>query len=279
MARALMRVALAVPLLAIGLGAASAAGRTGPATPLCARAADTNRVGIVAELGNGSVVRQCVGFTTTTITALSVLQHSGIEYATQSYGALGEAVCQIDDQPTQYTSCLPTSGSYWVLFIARSGGAWTSSAQGLSSTTLSNGDDLGFRYDPLTGADPPPVSPAGTCPPPATPTPTPTAPATPTPVVSLPPSTTSHPAATTPTGEGVADASTQGSTPTSSNTATPAASLLGPPSPHPSPRAALGLASKAVIGGLFNPALVIAVCAIAALIGLLGIQGLRRRRQ
>ena len=27
---------------------------------------------------------------------------------------------------------------------------------------MSNGDDVGFRYDPLTGADPPPVSPAGT---------------------------------------------------------------------------------------------------------------------
>ncbi len=168
--RRLLRVALAVPLLAIGLGTASAAARVGPAEPLCVQAASAYHAGIVVELGNGQVVRQCVGFNTSTITALSVLQGSGIEYATASYGGLGEAVCQIDDEPASYTACLPSSGSYWVFFVSRGGGAWTSSPQGVSVETVGDGDDVGFRYDPLAGADPPPVSPAGTC---ATSTPTP----------------------------------------------------------------------------------------------------------
>ena len=55
----------------------------------------------MVEHGNGRCVRQCVGFNTSTITALAVLEGSGIEYATQSYGGLGEAVCQIDNEPAQ----------------------------------------------------------------------------------------------------------------------------------------------------------------------------------
>ena len=279
MIRKFLRVALAVPLLVVGLGAASAAAQTGPSAPLCAQAADANHVGIVVESGVGTPIKVCVGFSTATITALAVLQHSGIPYATESYGNLGEAVCQIDDVPQQYTQCLPSSGSYWVLFISRSGGAWTNSAQGVSTASLNNGDDVGFRYDPLTGADPAPVSPAGTCPPAPTPTPSPTARPTPTPVVTSPPVAPSHPGAPTPTGDGAALQPTQGSTPAAPESSTPAAGVLGLNSLSASPVPALGVATKAVVEGSFNPALLIAAIAVAALIGLLGIQGLRRRRQ
>ena len=96
------RLALVVPLLAIGLGAASAAARTGPATPLCAQAAAANHVGIVIEHDN-RVKHHCVSFTSTTILALTVLEESGFEYATQVFGGIGEAVCQIDNVPAQYT--------------------------------------------------------------------------------------------------------------------------------------------------------------------------------
>ena len=179
--RRLLRVALAVPLLAIGLGTASAAARVGPAEPLCVQAASAYHAGIVVELGNGQVVRQCVGFETSTITALAVLDGERDRVPRpQSYGGLGEAVCQIDYEPPSYTSCLPTSGSYWVFFVSRGGGAWSSSPQGVSDATVGDGDDVGFRYDPLAGADPPPASPAGTCAT-ATPTPAPTTHADPAP--------------------------------------------------------------------------------------------------
>jgi hypothetical protein len=277
MLRALLRIAFAVPLLTIGLGAASAVAQTGPATPLCAQAADANHVGIVVEHDN-VVKHQCVGFTSSTITALTVLQDSGIEYATQLYNGIGEAVCQIDDVPAQYTECLPSSGSYWVFFTASSDGIWASAAHGISATDVSDGDSVGFRYDALTGSDPPPPSPIGVCPPPPTATPKPTAHPTPTPVVTAAPGPTSHSAVPTPSAA-VATGVTGDSMPTASNSPTPADGVLGLSTSQVSPVPALGVATKAVIDSPFNPAVVIAVIAVAALLGLLGIQGLRRRRQ
>jgi hypothetical protein len=282
--RKLLRAALAVPLLAIGLGAASAAAQTGPATPLCAQAAGANHVGIVVEHGDGSVIRRCVSFTTPTITALNVLHGSGIQYSTSGFsGGLGDAVCQIDNEPAQYTSCLPASGSYWVFFVLSPTGGWTTAPQGVSNESVSNGGDIGFRYDPLTGADPQPVSPAGTCPvstPTPTPTATPTASAAPTPVGTTAPVGTSHPGPT-PTGASATDP-TGNPIPPSATSPTPTgqtAGVLGLTSPAASPAAVLGASNTATVGSPFNPALVIAVIAVAALIGLLGIQGLRRRRQ
>jgi hypothetical protein len=278
-----LRVALAVPLLAIGLGTASAAARVGPAEPLCVQAASTNHAGIVVELGNEQVLRQCVGFDTSTITALAVLQASGIEYATASYGGLGEAVCQIDDEPASYTSCLPASGSYWVFFISHQGGAWTNSAQGVSNATLDDGDDVGFRYDPLAGADPPPVSPAGTCTS-STPTPTPTARPTssptpmPTPTATTPPGRTARPA--TPPGESLHPVAT--STSSGGSAATPSADTPagdGEASPQPTAVPAADVAPAAAISSPFTPGLLVAACVVAALVALLGAQGIRRRRR
>jgi hypothetical protein len=281
-----LRVALAVPLLAIGLGAVSAAARVGPAEPLCVQAASVNHAGIVVELGNGQVVRQCVGFDTSTITALAVLQGSGIEYATASYGGLGEAVCQIDDEPASYTSCLPSSGSYWVFFISRGGAAWTNSSQGVSVATVGDGDDVGFRYDPLAGADPPPVSPAGTCVTP-TPTPAPTPTAQPTP----PPTATPAPHPTAPAG-GTSNPSTvpgatarpdpsaspsSGATVTQGASATAAGSAQPPPGSTSVPVA--DVAPAAAISGPFTPGLVLAACVVGALLALLGVQGIRRRHR
>jgi hypothetical protein len=279
-----LRVAGAVPLLAIGLGTASAAARVGPAQPLCVQAASTNHAGIVVELGDDQVLRQCVGFDTSAIAALAVLQASGIEYATASYGGLGEAVCQIDDEPPSYTSCLPDSGSYWVFFISHQGGAWTNSAQGVSNATLGDGDDVGFRYDPLAGADPPPVSPAGTCTR-STPTPAPTAQPTssatpkPTPVATPPPGRTASP--TTSPGESFQPVAT--STSTTGSAATPGASTPvaggGEASSRPTAVPVADVAPAAAISSPFTPGLLVAACVVAALVSLLGAQGIRRRRR
>jgi hypothetical protein len=284
MARGPLRVALALPLLAAGFGAASAAA-AGPAAPLCAQAAGANHVGIVIE--HDTVVKhQCVSFSTATILALTVLQDSGIEYATQLYNGIGEAVCQIDNVPSQYSDCLPFSGSYWVFFVAGADGRWMSAAHGISATTLSDGDFVGFRYDPLGGADPPPVAPTGVCPVSTpTPTPVPTAPPTssaaPMPTGTTSPSGTPRPAGPTPTGT-TATPGSAGSTTASSTGPGPTgvvAGVLGASSPGASPDATLGATPTGALGSSFSPALVVAIVAVAALIGLLGIQGLRRRRQ
>jgi hypothetical protein len=279
--RRLLRLALAVPLLAVGIGTVSAAARLGPAEPLCVQAASSYHAGIVVELGNGQVVRQCVGFNTSTITALSVLEGSHIEYETASYGGLGDAVCQIDNEPPSYTSCLPSSGSYWVFFISRGGGAWTNSPQGVSVATVGDGDDVGFRYDPLAGADPQPASPAGTC---ATPTPTPAP--TRTPVPTPRPTTKPTPGGTAParTGSPVTQAgTTQPPTPTTTTcpTLVPGSAAAGtaPTSSAASPVSVADLAPAAAISGPFTPGLVLAACVVAALLALLGVQGMRRRRR
>jgi hypothetical protein len=284
MTRRLLRVALAVPLLAIGLGTASAAARGGPAEPLCVQAASAHHAGIVVELGGGQVVRQCVGFDTSTITALAVLKASGIENATESYGGLGEAVCQIDNEPPSYTSCLPTSGSYWVFFISRAGGAWANSPQGVSIATLSDGDDAGFRYDPLAGADPPPVSPAGTCFT-TTPTPSPTARPTPsptprpTPVATSPPGRTSNPS--TPAAATVRPSSTTsaGAEPPASEDPTAIAAGTGQASPAANSVPVADVSPAAAISSPFTPGLLLAACVVGALVALLGVQGIRRRRR
>jgi hypothetical protein len=284
MARRLLRLALAVPLLAIGLGTASAAARGGPGEPLCVQAASAHHAGIVVELGNGQVVRQCVGFDTSTITALAVLQGSGIEYKTETYGGLGEAVCQIDDEPTSYTQCLPSSGSYWVFFIARGGGAWANSAQGISIATLSDGDDAGFRFDPLAGADPPPVSPAGTCST-TTPTPSPTARPTPTPTPRPTPFATS-PAGRTSTPSTPSEATVRpsaatsaGADPTSTEGPTATATGTGRPSPAANSVPVADVSPAAAIPSPFTPGLLLAAAVVAALGALLGVQGIRRRRR
>jgi hypothetical protein len=92
-----------------------------------------------------------------------VLRASGLEYATQDYGSLGQAVCQVDEEPAAYSSCLPSSGSYWALFTSRAGGAWQAADVGISGLDFANGDAEGLRYDPETGPDPAPPSPAGVC--------------------------------------------------------------------------------------------------------------------
>jgi len=255
--RTLLRVILAVPLVAAGLGAMSAVARVGPAAPLCAQAGYEHRVGLVVEHGDGRVLRACVGFNASSITALGVLQASGVEAGLESYGSLGTAICQIDDEPAGYSTCLPASGSYWALFVAHAGGAWSDSARGASSVTVTAGDDVGFRYDPQAGADPPPASPSGTCPA-ATP-----APAghsnTPGPATGVPPAPTPRTSATTaPPTAGV-----------------PAAATPAAVSTHAT--GASGIATGA--GSPLNLGLLLAVAGGGALIGLLTVQGARRRRR
>jgi hypothetical protein len=264
--RRLLRVTLALPLVAVGLGAASSAAGLGPAAPLCAQAAVAHRAGVVVEHGDGGVIRRCVGFNTASATALAVLQASGLEVGTSSYGGgLGAAICQIDYEPSTYPpGCFTSTGSYWVLFVSRAGGAWTVSDLGASNVAVGNGDDIGFRYDPQNGADPPPPSPAGTCPviiPPPARTPTPAARATSPPRATFSQSATptAHPATLPP--------------PT-----TPTAGVLGVATPGATPIAVGSLRSASPPPGV-NVGVLLAVVGAGGLVGLLGARILRRRRE
>ncbi|MFI5284946.1 MAG: hypothetical protein ACHQ4F_01365 [Candidatus Dormibacteria bacterium] len=264
--RRLVRVAFAVPVLALGLGAVSSVARTGPVQPLCAHASFSHRAGLVVEHGDGQVIRRCVGFDASTATALEVLQASGLEVAISSYGgSFGAAICQIDNEPATYPpGCFSTSGSYWVLFVSRGGGAWATSDLGVSNVTVNGGDDIGFRYDSQTGTDPPPPSPAGTCP-------AVTPPPTRTPTQAVTPTSSAHAQA----GSSAAPTSRRA---TPASTTTPTAGVLGIATPEATPKA------LATFGPATNPpgvdiGLLLAAIGAGGLVGLLGTRALRRRRE
>jgi hypothetical protein len=159
----LPRGALAVCLLGAVAGLGASAARMLPGPAVCSAASYSHHVALVVELGDGTEVGGCVGFNGSSVTGEEVLRASGLEYATEGYGALGQAVCQVDDDPAAYSACLPSGGSSWVLFVSRGGGPWQAADGGISSLTFSGGDAEGLRFDPEDGPDPPPPSPAGVC--------------------------------------------------------------------------------------------------------------------
>ena len=157
------RAALAAPLVGLLGGGFGGAAALVPTAQPCAAATYSSHVTLVVEHGDGRVVGLCIGFDGSSITGEQIIQASGLEYATQSYGSLGDAVCQLDSEPSSYSACLPASGPYWAMFVSRAGGGWQIADRGISTETFNDGDAEGFRYDSQTGAEPPPASPAGIC--------------------------------------------------------------------------------------------------------------------
>jgi len=270
-----VRAAVAAPLLAAGFSTGVALITTGAAPGAigsCSAATYAHRVALVVEHGNGGSIRVCIGFDGSSITAEQVLQASGVEYATVSYGSLGDAACQIDHEPASYPpTCWTSTSPYWVLFVARGAGAWSPAARGMSTQTLSDGDAEGFRYDPQNGPEPPPASPAGICaaalaghsPAPGATVParsaTPSAPSGAAPAsAASPPAGTAAPAA--------------GSTPG----VTPSPAVIGSAETAPSGIAA---AAQSAQGSGPSPALIAASAAGGVLAGLAVVQLVLRRRR
>ena len=261
---------LAIPLLGTALGLGGGAVQLATAAAPCAAATYTSHVTLVIEHGDGRVIGLCIGFDGSTIGGEAVLQASGVEYATGGYGSLGEAVCQIDDEPASYSSCLPSSGPYWAVFVARAGGAWEDAASGISSLTFASGDAEGFRYDPQDGPDPPPASPAGIC----------------AAALAIP----SSGATGAGSGAGAASARATGtgtapaSTPVASSSAVAQSGAAEPPAGvvaagDDPPRTASGSTSLAATGGGLSPPLLLLAAVIGVLAGLLVVQLVLRRRR
>ena len=265
---------LAIPLLGSVLGLGGGAVHLATAAAPCTAASYTSHVTLVVEHGDGRVIGLCIGFDGSSITGEEVLQASGLEDATAAYGSLGEAVCQIDDEPGSYSACLPTSGSYWVVFVSRGGGAWEDAASGISTLTFASGDAEGFRYDPLDGPDPPPASPAGICA---------AALATPSAVAS---------GAGSGSGSGAGAAFAPATGPATAPALPPAATTTtagqtgsaGPPAGviaagDDPQRAGVGPAALAATGTGLSPGLLVVAAVFGVLAGLLVVQLLLRRRR
>jgi hypothetical protein len=275
---------LAIPLLGAVLGLGGSAAHLLPAASPCAAATYSSHVTLVVEHGDGGIIGLCIGFDGSSITGEEILQASGLEYATAGYGALGDAVCQIDDEPAAYDTCLPSSGPYWMIFVARGGGWWQVADRGISTETFSSGDAEGFRYDPQDGPDPAPASPAGLC----------------AAALAGTPATASSAAGGSSSGgsgEGSSRSTTGGSSGSASGTAQPFASVVPltgvatAQADAPAPSAAVvtpadeahsvtaGPTPLAVSETGITPALLVVAVVVGALTGLMAVQLLLRLRR
>jgi hypothetical protein len=280
---------LAIPLMGVALGVGGGAAHLIAAAAPCTAATYSSHATLLVEHGDGGVVGLCIGFDGTSITGEEILQASGLEYATAGYGSLGDAVCQIDDEPAAYSSCLPSGGSYWALFVSRAGGSWQTASSGILALTFANGDAEGFRYDPQSGADPPPASPAGICA------------AALAGASATPSGSASGGASGSGAGSGSASGggsgSTAGGAPSPASVSTPASPSVAPageataPTDTSGPVAAViapvdgsrtsraGSAAGSGAGGGTSPALLVAAMILGALAGLAVVQLLLRRRR
>lgn len=158
-----LAAALAVPAAGAVLAGAGSAATLGPAAGPCGAATFSSHVTLVVEHGDASVIGLCIGFDGASITGEQILAASGLRYATQSYGSLGDAICQIDGEPGSYGACLPAGGDFWAMDVSRGGGPWQTADRGISTEAFGDGDAEGFRYESQSGPEPPPASPAGIC--------------------------------------------------------------------------------------------------------------------
>ena len=229
------------------------------ARPTCAFASGAHHVAVVVEHGSGAVLTACVAFDAAQLTGEQVMQQSGIEYGTASYGGLGKAVCQVDNEPASYPpSCWTATSRYWAMYVSRSGGSWAVSSQGVSSQQFHDGDALGWHYVPQSGAGGgPPPSPAGVC------TSGGPAPAPTTSSISAPPPAATPPPSVAASQAPAAVAAEAGPMP-SAATESPAA-----PSPSAAPSPDRGVARKSPGGDDLNLGWAAAALAIGSLAGLL----------
>ncbi len=228
--RVLVRLAAVGPVLA-SLTVVSAATRLGPSISGCAQASSVHHAALIVDHSDGSghglgpVITVCVPFSEDAITGETLLARSGVQYAT---GDSGQAVCQIDSEPTSYKpQCLSAGSPYWAMYVSRGGGSWTYSNLGFSAQTFRDGDAEGFRFEGQSDKNIP-SSPSGVCPVASHVTPASTRSATPVPPttgsVTSPPAPASSASARSPLSppSGVAASSS----PSSSATARPAASIV-----------------------------------------------------
>lgn len=156
-----IRLMLLAPL-AIGVAALASLAPGSPAGATCA-GAGSNHAALVVEHADGSVVTRCVAFDTQQISAQDLLDASGVKWQGQTFSGMGMALCSVDQEPASFSSCLGTD-RYWELFVAKAGGAWQASMEGVSTTMLSDGDAEGLLYAPIKGDAPALPSGASVCP-------------------------------------------------------------------------------------------------------------------
>jgi hypothetical protein len=122
-----------------------------------ARADGANRVGLVVAYGDGTVVEQCISFSTDKITGLEALQAAGLPLEID-YSSIGAAVCKIGNVGCPADNCFcdspPNFWSYWHL----KDGNWAFSQLGAGISRVSDGDVEGWIWGPGQSNPPDQVS-------------------------------------------------------------------------------------------------------------------------
>jgi hypothetical protein len=114
---------------------------------------------VVVEHAGGKSIQKCVGFDGDRISGDDLMTRSGVEFQTQTFSGTGKAVCQIDNEPAQYSECFPKDKPYWALYVDQGSGGWQQAQTGYTQVSLKNGDALGWEYESATASPPPPPPP------------------------------------------------------------------------------------------------------------------------
>ncbi|GAC1508766.1 MAG: hypothetical protein NVS1B3_10300 [Candidatus Dormibacteraceae bacterium] len=124
-----------------------------PAAP-CVNASAPHHAYVVVQHLSGATFQRCVGFTTDTIDGQALMDQSTIKYETQTF-SFGKGVCSIDNEPTQFSTCLPANLPYWSLWI-ETGTTWTSAQTGYTDVKLHDREAIGWHYVQPTDPSPAP---------------------------------------------------------------------------------------------------------------------------
>ncbi len=147
--------------LALTLGAVNACGGSPAATTSsptikCVNASAVHHAYVVVQHADAShQLQKCVGFTGDTIDGQALMDQSGIEYQTETF-SFGKAVCQVDNEPTQFSKCFADTGANWSLFV-ETGGAWAEAQTGYAQITLHDKEAIGWEYTAAASPMPPPL--------------------------------------------------------------------------------------------------------------------------
>ena len=143
---------LALALLA-ACGSSPSTATTSPAST-CINASAPHHAYLVVQHLSGTTVQKCVGFTTDTIDGQTLMDQSKIQFETQTF-SFGKGICQIDNEPAQYTKCFPPNQPYWSLWV-QTNAKWTSAEAGYTEVKLHDTEALGWHYVQPTDSSPAP---------------------------------------------------------------------------------------------------------------------------
>ncbi len=120
----------------------------------CTNAGAPHHAYVVVQHLSGASLERCVGFDGAMIDGQALMDQSGLQYGAYEL-ASGKAMCQVDNEPAQYSQCFPAKQPYWALFVEQHG-VWSSSPGGFTDAKLHDAEALGWHYVPAADSTPAP---------------------------------------------------------------------------------------------------------------------------